>query len=216
MLIQDTATIAGAQQSAEWFQQRIGKLTASNMAAAMDYLKNGTPSAKRKDLQVQILAERMTDIIREVYVNEAMLWGVEQEANAKLIYTQHTGIGIMPAPFCAHPKIENFGASPDGLIGSDGLLEVKCPTSTTFLKWVMAGVVPDEHKPQMLAQLACTGRKWVEFVAFDPRMPEKRRLFIRRYKPEKAEIEAVEAAAIKFLDEVETMFDAICSQETAA
>tara|TARA_R110000868_G_scaffold40260_1_gene139128 strand:- start:233 stop:880 length:648 start_codon:yes stop_codon:yes gene_type:complete len=215
MLIQDTPIVAGAQQSAQWFQERIGKLTASSMAAAMDYLKNGTPSAKRKDLQVQILAERMTDIIREVFVNAAMQWGVEQEANAKLMYVERTGLHVMPAPFCSHPKIENFGASPDGMIGHDGLLEVKCPTTPTYLKWVMAGVVPDEHKPQMLAQLACTGRKWVEFVAFDPRMPAGRRLFIRRYTPEAAEIAVVEAAAIKFLDEVDQMFDAICSQETS-
>jgi putative phage-type endonuclease len=212
MLIQDTPIVAGAQQSAQWFQERIGKLTASSMAAAMDFLKNGQESAKRRDLKISILAERMTDIIREVYVNAAMEWGNEQEANAKLLYTEQTGTHIMPAPFFAHPTIENFGASPDGLLEANGLLEVKCPTTPTYLKWVMGGGVPDEHKPQMLAQLACTGRAWVEFVAFDPRMPEKRRMFIRRFQPDKAEVKAVEDAAIKFLDEVDAMFDVVCQE----
>jgi len=213
MIIADTPIVAGAQQSSQWFQDRIGKLTASSMAAAMDYLKNGTPSAKRKDLQVVILAERMTDIIREVYVNSAMQWGNDHEAEAKLLYTERTGNHVMPAPFCPHPTIENFGASPDGFIGHDGLLEVKCPTTTTFIKWKMGGVVPDEHKPQMLAQLACTGRKWVEFVAFDPRMPERSCLIIHRYTPAPEEIKEVEAAAVKFLDEVDAMFDLVCTGE---
>ena len=212
MIIQDTPIVAGAQQSAQWFQDRLGKLTASRMEDAMKFLKNGKESADRRDLKIAILAERMTDIIREVYVNSAMEWGVEHEAQAKLLYSEHSGLQVMPAPFCPHPTIENFGASPDGLIGSDGLLEVKCPTSATFVRWKLAGDVPGEHKPQMLAQLACTGRKWVEFVAFDPRMPESRRLIIHRYTPPQAEIAAVEAAAIKFLDEVDVMFDLVCQE----
>jgi putative phage-type endonuclease len=214
MLIQDTPIVPGAQQSAQWYQERIGKLTASSMAAAMDYLKNGTPSAKRRDLQVAIVAERMTDIIREAYVNAAMTWGSEHEAEAKLMYVERTGNAVMPAPFCPHPTIENFGASPDGFIGHDGLLETKCPTSTTFVRWKLAGDVPAEHKPQMLAQLACTGRKWVDFAAFDPRMPENRRLIIHRYAPPPDEIASVEAAAIKFLDEVDVMFDLVCQEAT--
>lgn len=212
MIIQDTPIVAGAQQSAQWYQERIGKLTASSMAAAMGYLKDGGESQKRKDLKIAILAERLTDIIREAYVNSAMEWGNEHEAQAKLMYTEHSGLHVMPAPFCPHPTIENFGASPDGLIGSDGLLETKCPTSATFVRWKLAGDVPAEHKPQMLAQLACTGRKWVEFVAFDPRMPESRRLIIHRYTPAPEEIRAVEAAAIKFLGEVDVMFDLVCQE----
>ena len=153
----------------------------------------------------------MTDIIREVYVTPAMQHGTDTEPAAKLTYEAATGAKVMPAPFVEHVSIENFGASPDGLLGTDGLLEVKCPTTTKFIGWILAGVVPDEHKPQMLAQLACTQRKWVEFVAFDPRMPENRRLFIRRFEPTQEEIKAVEDAAVKFLDEVDAMFDQVCS-----
>ena len=210
MRISDDAVIPGAQGSAQWFQDRIGKLTASNMAMAMSFLKNGGEAKERKDLKIAILAERMTDIIREVYVTPAMQHGTDTEPAAKLAYEAATGAKVMPAPFVEHMAIENFGASPDGLIGTDGLLEVKCPTTAKFIGWMLAGVVPEEHKPQMLAQLACTQRKWVEFVAFDPRMPENKRLFIRRYEPTAEEIKGVEVAAEKFLDEVDAMFDAIC------
>lgn len=211
MRISDTPIIPGAQQSAQWFQQRIGKLTASNMAAVLDFTVKGAEGAKRKQLKIDILAERMTDIIREVYVTPAMLHGQEQEPNAKLLYTEKTGIQIMPAPFVEHPTIENLGASPDGYIGAEGLLEVKCPTTSKFISWMLAGVVPEEHKPQMLAQLACTRRKWVEFVAFDPRMPEGKRLFIRRYEPAEQDIKDIETAAEKFLAEVDEMFDQVVS-----
>ena len=210
MQIRDDATTAGAQQSAQWFQDRIGKLTASCMGMALDFTVKGAEGAKRKQLKIDILAERMTDIIREVYVTPAMQHGIEQEPNAKLAYTALTGTHIMPSPFFPHPRIENFGASPDGLIHPDGLLEVKCPTTSKFIAWKLAGVVPEEHKPQMLAQLACTRRRWVEFVAFDPRMPEGKRLFIRRYEPTADEVAAVEKAAETFLAEVEEMFDRVC------
>jgi putative phage-type endonuclease len=211
MRIYDTPIVPGAQQSADWFNARIGKLTASNMAAALSFLKNGGESKERKDLKIAILAERLTDIIREVYVTPAMQHGTDTEPAAKLAYEAATGAKVMPAPFVPHPTIENFGASPDGMIHPDGLLEVKCPTTSKFIAWKLAGVVPDEHKPQMLAQLACTGRKWVEFVAFDPRMPDGKQMFVRRYEPTAEEIAAVEKAAIQFLDEVDAMFDLVCA-----
>ena len=210
MQIRDDSTTAGAQQSAQWFQDRIGKLTASSMKMAMDFTQKGAEGSDRKKLKIDILAERMTDIIREVYVTPAMQHGTDTEPAAKLAYEAATGAKVMPAPFVPHPTIENFGASPDGMIHPDGLLEVKCPTTSKFIAWMLAGVVPEEHKPQMLAQLACTGRKWVEFVAFDPRMPEGKRLFIRRYEPTADEVKAIEVAAEKFLAEVDAMFDAIC------
>lgn len=210
MQIRDDSVTVGAQGSADWFNARIGKLTASAMPMALDFTQKGAEGAKRKQLKIDILAERMTDIVREVYVTPAMLHGTDTEPAAKLAYEAATGVKVMPAPFVPHPTIENFGASPDGMIAPDGLLEVKCPTTSKFIAWMLAGVVPEEHKPQMLAQLACTGRKWVEFVAFDPRMPEGKRLFVRRYEPGSDEILAIEKAAETFLSEVDAMFDALC------
>ena len=193
-------------QLAAWLRQRAGKLTASRMGDAMDFLKNGNPSKARLDYMIELVAERVGggDSVQH-FVSDAMRWGLEQENDAKLTYQSETGAFIRESTFFDHPRIDNFGATPDGELNGMGLIEIKCPTTPKFVRWVMAGVVPDEHKPQMLAQLACTGRKWCEFVAYDPRV-RQRPLFVRRFEPTQGEIEAVEACAVKFLDEVDAMF----------
>jgi YqaJ-like viral recombinase domain. len=201
---------------AAWLRERAGKLTASRMADAMDFLKNGEPSKKRSDLMRELLAERLADETARHFVTDAMRWGLEKECDAKAAYEAHTGVFVQEGGFVEHPKIENLGATPDGFVGADGLIETKCPTTPVFLDWVMAGVVPDKHKPQMIVQLQCTRRTWCDFVAYDPRIRDQRRqLFIRRYIPTEAEIAKVEAAAIKFLDELDNLFDAFFSAQAA-
>ena len=115
--------------------------------------------------------------------------------------------------FIPHPTIEFFGASPDGLVGEDGLLEIKCPYSTNVhLQRVAAGVVPEEYKPQMLVQLLCTGRKWVDFVSYDPRLSgawSPAKLFIARYEPTQNELNTALEQCETFLAEVRTRFDAL-------
>lgn len=193
---------------AAWLRQRSGKLTASKMAVAMDFLKNGNPSKARSDYQRELLAERLTgDSIRH-FVNDAMQWGLEKEAEAKDAYQALTGEFIRESSFYDHPRIDNFGATPDGELAGGGLIEIKAPTTTTFVGWVMAGVVPPEHEPQMLAQLACTGRKWCEFVAYDPRIKDPaRQLFVRRFEPPQERIAQIEAAAEQFLAEVDALWE---------
>jgi len=194
---------------ANWLRARSGKLTASRMKDAQDFLKNGQPSAKRSQLMRELLAERLTgDSVRH-FVSDAMQWGLEKEAEAKAAYEAETGIIVAEAGFYDHPRIDNLGATPDGLLPDHGLIETKCPTTSTFVEWRMAGVVPDEHKPQMCVQVACTGRPWCDFVAFDPRIKNPaHRLFIRRYEPTAEEIAAVEAAAERFLGELDAMWEA--------
>lgn len=207
MHIEDAIKPPGAQRSPLWFQQRIGKLTASNMKDAVSYLKGGQSSHKRKDLIDAIVCERLTDELRQVFVNDAMRWGTENEDDAKDAFFDKTGLVVEDAPFVEHPTIEYFGASPDGYIENNGLIEIKCPTTTTYLGWLRAGIVPPEHEPQMLAQLACTRRKYVMFCAYDPRMKKGPKLFIRRYEPKPEQIEWIEDEARKLLAEVETAFD---------
>lgn len=187
-----------------WFAARRGMLTASRVADALAVLKNGKPSEARRKLLFDLLAERMTGLAVEHHVTPAMQWGLDNQAAAIAAYEAETGELVGPELFVLHPEIDWFGATPDGLVGSDGLIEVKCPTSPKFLAWKLAGEVPDEHKPQMLAQLACTGRQWVDFVAFDPRV-KSGQLFIRRFQPERAEVERIEAGAREFLAELEAM-----------
>lgn len=195
---------------AAWLSARAGKLTASRMADAMDFRKDGKPGAARVKLMHEILAERMTgDSVRH-YVNDAMQWGLDREAEAKAAYEAETGAMIAEAGFYDHPRIDLFGATPDGLLDGGGLIEIKCPTTQTFVDWRLAGIIPAQHEPQMLAQLAVTGRAWCEFVAFDPRVRDARyRLFVRRYEPPRAEIERIEAAAEAFLGDVEKMWEAL-------
>lgn len=194
---------------AAWLRQRAGKLTASRMATAMDFLKSGASSKARSDYMRELLAERLTgDSVRH-FVNDAMQWGLEKEADAKSAYQALTGDFIRESTFYDHPRIENFGATPDGELDGGGLIEIKCPTTTTYVAWVMNGCVPVEHEPQMLAQLACTGRRWCEFVAYDPRIRDpKRQLFVRRFEPTQERIAEIEAAAEAFLAEVDAMWEA--------
>lgn len=195
-------------QRAQWLADRAGKLTASRMRDAMDVLKTGKPSQKRADYMRDLLAERITGLTTRCYVTPAMEWGLLQEDPAKAAYEAASGNIVTPCGFYDHPEIDNFGATPDGLV-DDGLIEIKCPTTGKFIDWWLAGcVVPDEHKPQICAQLLCTGRAWCDFVAFDPRVQAaSRRLFVARYTPTQSELDAVRDGAVKFLAELEAMFD---------
>lgn len=203
-------------ERAVWLADRAGKLTASRMRDAMDMLKNGKPSQKRADYMRDLLAERITGLSTRNFVTPAMEWGLQQEDAAKAAYEAHTGNLIAPCGFYDHPEIDGMGATPDGLV-DDGLIEIKCPTTGKYLDWWLAGrVVPDEHKPQMIAQLLCTGREWCDFVAYDPRVQSaSRRLFVARYVPTAEERKAVEEAAIQFLAELDAMFELFTTKEAA-
>jgi hypothetical protein len=185
------------------------------MADAMDLTAKGADSAKRKALKVELLAERLTGDTVPHFVNSFMQWGLEQEPAAKAAYELASGQMILPCGFYDHPQISDFGATPDGLIPG-GVIEFKCPQTTTHLTWLLAGGVPEQHRPQILAQLACTGRTRAVFVSFDPRIKDERRqLFIVEWTPEKSEIEAIEHAALAFLSEVEEMFIQITTRSEA-
>jgi putative phage-type endonuclease len=200
-----------AEEKAAWLSARAGKLTASRMADAMDFRKDGKPGAARSQYMRELLAERVTGLSVPHVVNDAMLWGSEHEDEAVDLFVEMTGRDVKLSRFYEHPTIPNFGCTPDREL-DDGLLEVKCPQTATFLEWVMAGVVPERHKPQMTAQLIVTGKPWCGFIAWDGRIrDERRRLFLRKFVPTAAERSAVEAAAVQFLDELEAMFSAFVS-----
>ena len=185
------------QRTAEWLHQRAGCLTASRAAAVLSRSKRtGEPLQAYYDLQDQIIAERITGQSIGVWTTAAMQWGIDHEGDAV----------VDLVGFVLHPTIARLGASPDGLVGADGLVEIKCPNTVTHLKRIATGVVPDEYKPQMLVQLLCTGRKWVDFVDFDPRLQgpyERHQLFVVRYEPTAEELEDAKQKCVAFLNEVE-------------
>lgn len=196
-----------AEEKGQWLADRCGRLTASSMPKAMSFLKSGQPSAERMQLMREILTERLTGFNARHVVTDAMQWGLDHEDEAVDVFVERTGRNVRISRFYEHATIPNFGATPDREL-DDGLLEIKCPTTTTFLEWTLNGIVPMQHRPQMTAQLACTGKAWCGFIAYDPRIKDERRqLFMRKFVPTAEEIAAVEAAAVTFLDEVDAMFD---------
>lgn len=198
-----------AQGTQEWLFDRLGHMTSSGAIDAISFLKNGKESAARKKYKVQVVTERLTGIPRDSYLERLRIikWGKEQEENARLAYEFVTGNEVTEVGFIKHSTIKNLGASPDGLILKNGLVEFKCPESTTHIDYILAGVVPDEYKPQMLDQLLVTERDWCDFVSYDPRLDINNRLFIVRFQPTTQEIIEFRNQAKDFLKETQDLFD---------
>lgn len=193
------------QGSEEWMQCRIGKVTASRLNDVMATLKSGGEAATRKNYRAQLIAERLTGVKADSFSNSAMQWGTEMEPIARANYEILLGVDVDQVGFIDHPSISMSGASPDGLIGVDGLIEIKCPNTATHIEYLISGVVPSEYHNQMLWQMECTGRKWCDFASFDPRMPEEMQLFIVKFNRDEERIKEIKDGVIKFLDEVETL-----------
>lgn len=191
------------QQTPEWLEMRIGAVTASRISDVMAKLKNGSESASRAAYKAELVCERLTHLTYEHYVSPSMQWGIDNEPLAKASYELATGFAISSGGLALHPKIKWLMASPDGLVHDDGLIECKCPNTSTHLDYILAGVVPPEYQPQMLCQMACAERQWCDFVSYDPRLPESLQLFVRRFERDEARIGRMEAEVEKFISEVE-------------
>lgn len=160
------------QGSDVWMKARCGLITASRMADVLSYLKKGGESQRRADYRTEIIAERLTGLSCDSYVSPEMKWGTEQEPFARAAYEIATGNFLDRPGFVLHSTLDYFGASPDGLCGRGGA-EFKCPKTTTHIEWMLAGVVPEEHIPQMDAVMLCCELDWLDFVSFDPRMADE-------------------------------------------
>lgn len=199
------------QRTSEWFAARCGCLTASRADAVLARRKDGKPTAAYADLIDTLICERVTNEPCGIGNPPSVEWGREHEDEARQAYEDATGELVEQTGFVPHPTIGFFGASPDGLVGDDGLIEIKCPYSTKIhLERVAAGVVPEEYRAQMLVQLLCTGRKWVDFVDYDPRLAgawKTARLFIVRFEPTQEELAQTLTQCKEFLDAVKEKFD---------
>lgn len=191
------------QRTEEWFAARLGKVTASRVADVIAKTKTGY-SASRENYMAQLVVERLTQTKAESYTNAAMQWGTDQEPFARAAYEAAQGVMVEEVGFVPHPTIEWAGASPDGLVGDDGLVEIKCPNTATMIETLLSQKVPGKYFIQMQFQLACTGRKWCDYVSFDPRMPAKAQMFVRRVDRDDEYIAHLEEEIAKFLVEVES------------
>ena len=189
------------QGSEEWKMARLGKVGASQIADLMAKTKTG-PSASRANLMAAKLAERLTGTLADSFTNAAMEWGTATEAEARNAYSFYASVDVEQVGFIDHPLIKMTGASPDGLIGGAGLVEIKCPNTATHIDTLLGDKVPSKYLLQMQWQMACTGREWCDFVSYDPRMPESLRLWQRRVSRDGEKIDEISAAVVEFLDEL--------------
>jgi putative phage-type endonuclease len=198
------------QGSDEWKAARCGKVTASRVSDVIAKTKTGW-GASRYNYMAELIAERLTGTPAVRYVNSEMQWGTEHEPEARAAYEWRTDAEVTEVAIVEHPRIAMSAASPDGLVGDDGLLEIKCPNTATHIDTLLDSKVPAKYVAQMQWQMACTGRKWCDFLSFDPRMPESMRLFIRRIERDDVFIASLEKDVELFLREIDTKVNALRS-----
>lgn len=196
------------QGTPEWFAARLGKVTGSRVADLMAKTKSGY-SASRANYMAELICERLTGQQGERFTNAAMAWGTETEPQARAAYEFLTDREVVETGLVLHPSVPDFGASPDGLVGIDGLLEIKCPNTATHIETLLSEAVPGKYMTQMQAQMACTGRAWCDFVSFDPRMPGDLQIWIKRAERDEAFITEMEGEIIAFLTELGAKVDAL-------
>lgn len=189
------------QRTDDWFSDRLGKVTASAVYKVMARTKTGY-GADRANYAAQLVTERLTGTKTDSFTNAAMQWGIDTEAQARAAYEFHLGYTVSETGFHPHPTIEMFGASPDGLCGDAGLVEIKCPSSATHIATLMGDGIDRKYMLQMQTQMACTGRDWCDFVSFDPRLPLEMALHVRQVQRDDALIAEIENEVTTFLAEV--------------
>lgn len=192
------------QNTPDWFSLRLGQVTGSRVADIVARTKTGY-STSRANYLAQLVSERLTGQTSESFASAPMQWGIDHEAEARRAYAFRCDRQVALTGFVQHPTIKMAGASPDGLVGSDGLVELKCPNTATHIETLVTGAIPARYETQMLWQLACTGRDWCDFVSYDPRLPEGMCLLVSRLAYDEDRIAQLEDEVRLFLGEVDAL-----------
>jgi putative phage-type endonuclease len=196
------------QGSPEWIAERCGRVTASRIADLMAKTRTRDGwGASRANYAAQLIAERLTGCVAESYTSSAMDFGTANEADARAAYEWYTDSVVQTVGFIPHPSIPMCGASPDGLLGTEGLVEIKVPNTATHIDTLLGQSVPSRYVLQIQWQLAVTGRQWCDFVSFDPRMSEEMRLFVRRVERDNARIMEISECVVEFLAEIDAKIE---------
>lgn len=196
--------IDAPQGSAEWFSARVARVTASRMSAVLSKGRSGAPSATRDGYMGELIAETLTgQACNQFQGNADTDRGIELEPAARALYELHKGVMVSSVGLVLHPRIDRSGASPDGLVGDEGLLEIKAPRIHVHLDYLIKGEPPPAYIPQMAWQAACCERPWIDFVSYCPLMPDDLRLFIVRYEPTMEYLREIESAVVDFLAEMD-------------
>ena len=189
------------QKSPEWYAARLGKVTASRVADVLAKTKSGY-GASRANYLAELLCERLTGEPADRFTSAEMQRGTDLEPQARAAYAFIQGVSVQETGFVLHPVISGFGASPDGLVGDVGLVEIKCPNASTHIEYLLSQTVPGKYVTQMQAQMACTGRTFCDFVSFDPRLPDDLQLFVKRVHRDRDAIAEMEKEIGLFLEEL--------------
>jgi putative phage-type endonuclease len=184
-----------------WKRERLGRVTASKIADVLATTSKGW-GASRANYAAQLICERLTQTPTEMFVSAEMRWGTETEPQARLAYELMTGCDVLQIGFVKHPSVPMSGASPDGLVETDGLLELKCPLSATHIETLLSEKIPAKYIQQMQWQMACTGRQWCDYASFDPRLPAEMQLFVKRVPRDSLAITQLEREVSVFLAEI--------------
>lgn len=193
------------QGTPEWLAERAGRVTASKVSDVM----MAKTTAGYQNYLAQLICERMTGQPVETFKSGAMEHGNETEPQARAFYELESGNEVSECGFIPHPSLEWSGASPDGLIGADGLVEIKCPQPAKHIKNLMGGSIDKGYALQMQWQMACTGREWCDFVSFNPSFPDHLKLHIQKVERNAETVEELTAAVTSFLADVETKMRAL-------
>jgi hypothetical protein len=193
------------QNTLEWREARAGKITASRMCDVLAFGKrDGKPLKARQDYIGDIVAEMLTGEPKEQVKARPLDWGHDVEAAARVAYEAETGEIVQQVGFFIHPLLPYVGCSPDGMIGADGQTQIKCPNNPAVHIATLRDGMPEEHIPQVQAEMFVTGRSWSDFVSFDPRMPEHLRLYRQRIHRDDKYIEQLAEACASLWAEVQT------------
>ena len=191
------------QRTEEWFAARMGKVTASRVADVIAKTKTGY-STSRENYLAQLVCEVLTGKPAESFTNAAMQWGVDQEPLARAAYESHQNVLVDEVGFLVHPTIWESGASPDGLVGDFGMVEIKCPNTATHIDTLLTQTVSGKYNTQMQWQMACAKRHWCDFVSFDPRMPSDLQLFVKRVEYDSPYVAMLEKEVMSFLNDLDS------------
>jgi putative phage-type endonuclease len=203
------------QQSESWFNARLGRVTASRISDVMAKTKTG-PSASRKNYMMQLLCERLTGRKEEGFTSAAMTRGTELEPDARSAYEVDQDLLVQECGFVPCPSIDMAGASPDGLVGDDGLLEIKCPNTAQHVEFLRTSKIDSGYEMQMTFQMICTGRAWCDFVSFDDRLSEELQYKCMRFHYSHAEASKIMAEVRTFLDELAQLETELKTMQRAA
>jgi putative phage-type endonuclease len=199
------------QRTDGWLTDRCGRVTASAIYKVMARTKTGY-GADRANYHAQLVAERLTGVPADSFTNSAMQWGIETEEQARAMYSLEVGESVLETGFHPHPTIMFSGASPDGLVGETGLVEIKCPNTATHIATLTGAPIDRKYMLQMQWQMECTGRDWCDFASFDPRMPDDMQLHVRRVERDPALLSEITDEVTKFLAEVTETVEALINE----